>query len=283
MTHSAALFRAANLQILDYPFAAALASALNICHSAVVVVGQSQDNTRDLVYDLAAGYHGRVKVHETVFTYDRMWQENWWNLASSLTDAEWLMYHDADEVIHEDDAAEVRALMRDPAVKLISFPFIHFYMTPNWTRHDFPPRATRLGRRSAGYRMRNWCTDENPDYPACQMVCGKEERDAHGYRSEGIAVMDIPVFHYSWCRDALALQISQAKHVDWYANGKRFGLTDGRVPDAKSYVFEIGRLLESGEVRPYLRPDTHPAVIGDWLEAHGEQWAALEAECTQLV
>jgi hypothetical protein len=215
------------------------------------------------------------------FVYDRGWQERWWEYAVSLTDAEWLMYHDADEVFHEDDIVEIRATMARPEIELISFPYLHFYMTPRWTR-NFYPHNTRLGRRSAGYRMRNWCSDETPNWPACQMVFGPNEKEAHGHRGPNIAVLDTPFYHYSWCRDTTALRISQMKHVDWYRDGERFGLTDGSVPDVEPHDFldEIGQLVEQGRVQPYDGP--HPAIMRDWFASHETQWAQLEEACRSL-
>lgn len=280
---SCALFRAANLRIMDYPFDAALASALSVCDEAVVVVGPSEDDTEAWVRELADEWPRRcVTVATMDFFYDRGWQERWWDYAASLTDADWLAYWDADEVIHEDDAADVRALLQREDLALISFPFIHFWMTARLHQTQFPPRATRIGRRSAGWRMVNWCTDDTPNHPACQMIFGDEGHSAHGYQGPEIEHTDIPIYHYSWCRDATALQISQMKHVDWYRNGERFGLVDGRVPDAEPYDFhkDLTSLRSDEYVVPY--EGKHPAVMGPWLEDHEQQWVELEEACLSL-
>lgn len=282
---SAALFRAANLQIMDYPFDAALQSALSVCDEAVVVVGQSQDDTLPWVRELAGRYPGRVRVHSTNFYYDRGWQERWWDLASSLTDAEWLMYHDADEVIHEHDADLIRPVMADSGTALVSFPMVHFYMTPRYVHTRFYQRAPRLGRRSAGWRMRNWCTDETPNHPACQMVWGDEGRPAAGYRGPEMVRLRMPIYHYGWVRDPVALRISRMKHTDWYRDGQRFGLLQGQVPEPEPFDFEakFPSLLESGYVVPCRMTRRHPAAVHEWLSAHERGWADLEeAMCTVL-
>ena len=274
---SAALFRASNLRIMDYPFPAALASALSVCDEAVVVVGQSEDDTLDWVQALARKHAGRVAVHETTFTFDRGWQERWWALASSLTDADWLMYHDADECVHEDDAPQLRAMLADPDIGLIRFDWWHFYGTANWRRIKGNPQYNaRLGRRSRGWRMENWCTDATPHWPACQMVFGDDGLEAHSvYQGPGIAGAPGPLYHYGNCRDARALAISRAKHLAWYAGGD--GLADGHVPDVEPLRFEIAAELRAGNLVPYDGP--HPAAIRPWLDAHAAQWAALEAQC----
>lgn len=282
MDKSAALFRAANLLIMDYPFKAALESALNICDEAVVVVGQSEDDTLDWVRSEVSKYPGRVIVEQTVFKFDLMWQEEWWTLAQSLTDAEWLMYYDADEVIHEADAPVIREAMADPDIHLISLPFIHFYMTPRWER-DYAPRATRLGRRSQSYRMRNWRSAAMPHAPACQMVYTDREIDAHNPARPNMAVLETQIYHYSWCRDATAAQISNLKHNDWYSDGKQFNLTDGRVPDAREfdYVNTAAPLIKRGRVFP-SDVYSHPAAIDSWMGSHTEGWQKLEQQLSDL-
>lgn len=272
MTHSAALFRASNLSILDYPFAAALASALNICDEAVVVVGQSEDETLRWVRSLARDYGGRVTVEQTTFTFDRGWQERWWEQASAATDAEWLMFIDADEVIHPQHAGTVRQLMQQESINLIRFPFVHLYATPSYQIHVALTHNTRLGRRSAGYRMRNWCHDGRRS--ACMMVVGDGEHSAHGHQGNDIVTVDFPILHYGWCRDARALAISQRKHKAWYADGD--GLADGRIPDVEPYTFWLPDRLEAGGVTPWA--GDHPDIMHPWFEMHEHDWQELEAE-----
>ena len=81
MTTSAAAFmRASNLIVMDYPYAAAVASALRLCDELCVVVGQSVDATRDAIYALQHEYGAdSIKIKEEVWTFDRGWQERWWD------------------------------------------------------------------------------------------------------------------------------------------------------------------------------------------------------------
>jgi hypothetical protein len=276
---SCALFRAANLIIMDYPFAEALENALAVCDEAVIVVSDSEDDTADWVMDLQV-YHGweRVAVAYQQFHYDRHWQQRWWEFAASLTDAEWLMYHDADEVFHEDDIPVIRSQMTRPEIKLICFPYTHFYMTPSYTR-NFYPYHTRLGRRSAGYRMQNWCTDGTPNFPACQMVTGVDGLEAHNQRGDHVAYMtERPFYHYSWARHPRALALSQAKHKAWYtADGN--GLADGRLPEVEPHDFrtEFPRQAMLGNLKPY--DGKRPSIMEEWEREHAEVWQELEMLC----
>lgn len=272
--HSAALFRASNLRTMDYPFDAALASALAVCDEAVVVLGQSADDTRDWVYSLRPEYGQRLIIREQPWRWDRMWQERCWDWGAEMTDAEWLMYADADEVIEQGTEEAIRALMADPAIWLIRFPFVHLYGTPRY-HAQFPlTHNTRLGRRSAGYRMRNWNDDAHPNHPVCQMVFGPEERVAHSHQGPEIVESPGKMLHYGWCRSARAMSISQAKHHAWYANGA--GLEDGHIPEVEAWDYRLQAMLAAGRAFPYA--GEQPAVLQGWFDAHAEEWERIERE-----
>ena len=272
---SAALFRASNVVILDYPLDAALFSALLICDKAVVVVDtNSRDHTLDLVRTLQKAWGpDRIVVVERQWEFDRMWQERVWDWGMEATDAEWLMFFDADEAIHESHARAIKALMTCSGTKMIRFPFVHLYATPEYRAAFTLTHNTRLGRRSAGFRMRNWCTDATPQRAACQMVYGPDERNAHLPQVPGLVTLDAcPVMHYGWCRTARALAISQAKQGAWYADGA--GLEDGHIPEITPHDFQLAHQIERGFVTRYDGP--HPAAMRDWFAQHAWEWGELE-------
>ncbi len=278
MSGSAAFYRAANLIIMDYPYEAAIASGLRVCDEACIVVGQSVDGTRDAIYALQDRYgRDRLKIREETFRFDRGWQERWWNWSREMTTADWHMYHDADEALHEEYAPKLRKIMRDPKIQVIIFPYIHLYGTAGYrVLKGFYDHNSRLGRASAGYRMRNWCSDEHPKWAACQMVIRRNGRevDAHNVHDDGAVWVDTPMLHYGWCRTPQALAISQTKHTAWYADGA--GLQDGRVPQVEPYDYRMAERLIGGMIEPYKGP--HPADMGPWLRNHAEGWAEIDPE-----
>ncbi len=280
MTSSAAFFRASNICILDYCYDAAVMSALEIVDEAVIVVGQSRDQTRERVRNLERAFPGRVKVREETFRFDRGWQERWWDWCREMTDADWHMYFDLDEVIDPVHAPALKTLMADPAIKLIRFPIWHLYGNADWREQGgFLTANVRLGRASAGYRMRNWCSDEHPKNAACQMVVlsrGKEV-NAHIRSGAGVAEAPGPILHYGWCRSARALAISQAKHRAWYADGA--GLEDGRIPEVEPYHFRMAEMRAMGRIVPY--EGRHPALLERWFQAHAPEWAVRTKELGQ--
>ena len=272
---SCALFRAINVIELDYPIEAAIVSALQVCDEAVVVVGQSQDYTKRFIYQLQEDYgRDKIKIVESYFHFDRGWQERWWNLASSYTDAEWLMWLDADEVIHEDDVGAIRSCMSHNNVELIRFPFLHFYATKDYAIKFALTHNTRMGRRSIGYRMVNWCTDQTPNHAACQAVFGLNgtQIDAHGWRGPNLVTVPAHIYHYGWCRNPHALAMSQRKHTAWYKDGD--GLEDGHLPDVQPHPFSLKEKLANGQVSRWR--GTHPAVMRDWFRGHRMIWKYVE-------
>lgn len=275
---SCALFRASNLRLLDYPFDAALASAMEICQRAVVVVGQSEDDTDIWLRQLAAKYLGRVVIQRTEFVFNRLWQQKWWNLASSLAQSDWLFWLDADEVIDPAFAPELRELMDNPELHAVRFPFVHLFGVPHWQWTGTTVKFnTRLGRRSAGFHMRNMCNDASPTDSCVSMYMldlrGREV-EAHSYNGKAIATTAFPILHYGWCREAQAMAICQAKQRAWYANGA--GLEDGHVPDVKPFDFGAGWLRRQGAREPYA--GSHPAILDRWFEEHSTTWVKREQE-----
>ena len=180
--------------------------------------------------------------------------------------------------------------MTAPNLQVIVFAYIHLFGTAHYRvlGSGFYPYNARLGRASAGFRMRNWCSDAHPKWAACQMVVRRpgataamrsrqipDEVDAHNVRDEHVVVLqDCPMLHYGWCRTPAALAISQAKHRAWYADGD--GLADGHVPAVARYDYKLGERVQGGSVGRYL--GLHPAGLEDWLDAHRDAWAAMESE-----
>ena len=276
MNHSAAFFRAANILTLDYPYAAALQSALAIVDEVCIVVGQSQDGTRDAIYALQAEYGAdRVYIREETIHYDRGWQERWWQWCAEMTTADWQLWLDLDEVIAPEATPWLRDAMQDPSLFLVRFPFVHFYATSRYVKLFCLTHNTRLGRASAGWRMVNMCDDLHPQWSACAMRIGNRETtgiDAHAYHERGIMDSQWPIFHYGWCRTPQALAISQAKHHAWYADGD--GLQDGRMPDIPPYDYWGMNRAESGVILSCVAE--HPASMAEWMAAHAAGWAELE-------
>jgi hypothetical protein len=274
---SCALFRASNICAMDYPFDAALTSVLRFCDEAVIVEGPSYDDTHDALVALQHK-HGpnRVKLIQREWKFDRQWQERVWNWGAEQTDADWLMYADADEAIMEYDARLIYAVMQKPNIGLINLQWFHLYGTPNWQEcQQFGTHQTRIGRRSLGFGMVNLCTDETPRHAACAVMADIDQHrvNAHTWRGPETAVLNARLMHYGWVREGRAMAVSQAKHRAWYADGA--GLEDGRIPDLPPFDFQMQAMLEKGRIRRYT--GFHPPELREWFAAHETEWASRES------
>src|SRR6187399_221249 len=89
---------------MQYPIVEAIQSILPICDEVIVAVGRSEDTTRELVASLG----DKVKIIDTV--WDTSLREGGRVLAAETDkafqaiakDADWCVYIQGDEVMHED-------------------------------------------------------------------------------------------------------------------------------------------------------------------------------------
>ena len=102
-----------NAAAFQYPIVEAIRSILPLCDEVVVAVGRSTDNTRELVsaispkvrivdteWDDTLKEGGRVLAVETDKAY-----------AAIPADADWCIYIQGDEVLHEDGYDNLRSAM----------------------------------------------------------------------------------------------------------------------------------------------------------------------------
>lgn len=117
---------------LDYPFIEAIKSGLPICDEFIVVVGQSDDDTREAVEAIG---DPKIKIIDTV------WDEKLrvggkilaqqTNIGIDAITGDWGLYLQADEVLHQDELDEiVEAAQKHkdaPNVDGLLFPYRHFW------------------------------------------------------------------------------------------------------------------------------------------------------------
>src|SRR2546427_9545074 len=101
-----------NAVTLDYPIVPAIRSILELCDEVVVNVGQSDDDTRDVVAGLG---DPRVRIIDSVWDFSHgsgaLAHET--NRAMAACRGAWGVYVQADEVLHEVGAAALREKIRE--------------------------------------------------------------------------------------------------------------------------------------------------------------------------
>jgi glycosyltransferase involved in cell wall biosynthesis len=125
-----------NGQKFDYPFIESIRSLLPLCDEVIVAVGNSDDDTLAMVQSI---HSPKIKIIETV--WDDTLREGGRVLAvetdkakaAIAPDADWGIYLQADEVLHEQDYPVVRKAMEDnladKRVDGLLFDHLNFYAT----------------------------------------------------------------------------------------------------------------------------------------------------------
>ena len=229
---------------LDFPVGPSIRSILEICDEVVVNVGRSEDETLDLVR--AVG-DPRVRVLEAEWDWARgesVLRHETFRALRACRGA-WGIYIQADEVLHERGAPNLKATIErvsgDPSIEGIVVRYRHLFGDPyteavsrRWYRREV--RAVRLDPR---YDIRPF-------------------RDAQGFRVSSAQrrlrarLADAEMFHYGYTRSAAAL----------------------RNRAAADRLLHPNRLDHPGDRAllrwfPGLRPlrGTHPAVAREWVAA----------------
>ncbi len=185
-----------NAIIYNYPVKQALLSLLPLCDEVFVSIGDSEDETIELIQSI-----GSPKIRISHSVWDDSLREGGKVLAVETDKAfhlvpdyvDWCICLQGDEVIHENDYANIRQGMErykdDKQVDGLLFHYHHFYGSYDyagdsrrWYRHEI--RIIRNDKQIHSYR------------------------DAQGFRKNGrklrVKLIDAHIFHYGWVRDPSA-------------------------------------------------------------------------------
>lgn len=236
-----------NAQKFDYPIEEAIRSILPICDEVVVAVGQSEDDTRELVAALGP----KIRIVDTV--WDDSLRQGGQVLAEETNKAldavdsnsDWAFYIQGDEVMHEKYLPAIRSAMErwkdDPKVEGLLFDYLHFYGSYDYVADS-----------------RNWYRREvrvvRPDSAI------RSYRDAQGFRKKGQKLWVKPVnavmHHYGWVKDPRHQQAKQQEFNKlWHADDK----VKDMVGDADIFDYSGIESLKTFE-------GTHPDVMEERLK-----------------
>lgn len=186
----------------DYPIVEAISSVLPVCDEFVVAVGNSEDQTFDLIKSINSP---KIKIIETV------WDDNLRDggkvlavetdkaLKAISSDCDWAFYIQGDEVVHEKYHDEIRRTMLkwndNKEVDGLLFNYLHFYGSydyiadaPNWYRKEI-----RIIRPNSGIYS---------------------YKDAQGFRKMNDKVLNVKqinafIYHYGWVKKPEIMQQKQ--------------------------------------------------------------------------
>ena len=229
----------------DYPIVEAIQSILPLCDEVVVAVGDADDGTRaliegidspkirivDTVWDPSLREGGRVLAAETDKAY-----------AGISEQADWAVYIQGDEVMHEDDLTRIRAAMAthldDHEVDGLLFNYRHFYGS-----YDFVGASDR------------WYAHEVRVVRALPSV--KSFRDAQGFRIRDnellrVVPVDAWIHHYGWVKPP---KVMQEKRIQFNKLWHDDDWVEQHIVGPESFEYEA-------HIRSLTRfSGTHPAVM----------------------
>lgn len=179
----------------DYPVVEAIRSILPVCDHFIVLVGDSEDETIDLIRAIDSP---KIEIHRSV------WDDNLreggrvlaveTNKAFALIpeDYDWAFYIQSDEAVHEKYHPAILAAMQrwtqNPRVEGLLFKYLHFYgsydyfgTSRKWYRNEI--RIIKNDKSIYSYR------------------------DAQGFRKNGRKLNVVPIeatiYHYGWVKDPM--------------------------------------------------------------------------------
>jgi len=198
----------------DYPVVASIQSVLPLCDEMVVSVGNSDDNTLELIQSIGSP---KIRIIQTI--WDDSLKEGGRVLAVETNkafdavgaDADWAFYIQADEVVHEKGYDNIRAAMQqykdDKRVEGLLFNYVHFYGSYDYVGDS-----------------RTWYKNEIRVIRNNKQI--RSYNDAQGFRRDGQKLLVKPVqaeiYHYGWVKDpALQAQKQNNSHHLYYGNNEQ--------------------------------------------------------------
>ena len=241
----------------NYPVRASLLSLLPLCDEVIVSIGNSEDDTIGLVQSIDSP---KIKIHHTI--WDDSLRDGGRVLAVETDkafdqvsgDADWCIYLQGDEVIHEEDYPAIRQAMEryknDQRVEGLLFKYRHFFGSYDYLGDSrrWYSREIRIIRNDK--RIRSY-------------------RDAQGFRKDDrklqVKPIEAYIYHYGWVRHP---SHQYQKHLDFE---KLYG---GDVWAKDVSLQEMGGFDYSRIDSLQKFTGTHPAVMQDIIQKQNWQFSA---------
>ena len=232
----------------DYPVLEAITSILPVVDEMIVAVGDSEDDTVDLIRSIASD---KVRIVHSVWDPEKRKGGEILAIETNKVfdqisaDSDWGLYIQADEAVHEKYHSSIRAAaekyLHDERVEGLLFRYLHFYGSYDYVGasrkwYDKEVRIIRNDKRIRSFR------------------------DAQGFRKNGeklkVKLIDAYIYHYGWVKDPVQMKQKM------YNAGKLWHSDE-----------EMNAFLQSGEAFDFNEfdvlakfADTHPAVMEERIK-----------------
>jgi len=231
-----------NAEILGYPFIESINSILPIVDEFVINVGDSEDNTLQLIRSIKnkkiriinSSWNERMTIKGFVYGQQKM-------IAQYNCTGDWLFYIEGDEIYHEKDLDEIKEAMfryhENDNVEALAFKFRHFYGNSN--SYLDSPGWYRSEARIIKSNIRTYAPDG-----LFWVVLDKNKKG----RYPRAILLDAYCYHYGWVRSEEQMNLKSEKVQKYW--GKSVKKIDYSSIDQKIISLFTGK---------------HPKVIDDWL------------------
>ena len=201
-----------------YPFVESIKSLLPIVDELVVVVGDSEDGTREAIENIG---DSKIRIIDTIWDEEsrksgKIFAEQS-NLGLENITGDWCFHLQVDEVLHENAKDKILDLIhlanKLDRVDGFIFPFYHFWGDYNHIRntrktHKYETRLFKNNRNvfsyrdSQGFRKHNLENGSSPDIKL------------------NVLKADMPIYHYSYTRNPkLMKKKANYFHRFWHNDG----------------------------------------------------------------
>jgi glycosyltransferase involved in cell wall biosynthesis len=234
----------------DYPIVEAITSILPVCNEVIVAVGNSDDDTLELIKSIDSD---KIKIIETVWD-DSLREggkvlavETNKALAAVSPDADWCFYIQGDEVVHEQYLSVIRQAMQynlnDSKVEGLLFKYQHFYGS-----YQYVADAQRWYRQEIRI-IRNQATITS-------------YRDAQGFRTIDDKKLNVKwieayIYHYGWVKSPEIQKEKMKSSINFWATDEEAASVKKRYDESFDYAGIDSLTTFNG---------THPAVMQARIE-----------------
>jgi len=214
-----------NLVKLDYPFEESIRSLLPLVDELVIAVGESEDDTLVRIEKIG---DPKIRIVKTVWDMrlnkDGLIYAQQTNVAleNCNPDADWAIYLQGDEVLHENDYAGIMKAMKtyqyDRSILGLMMRYKHF-VVDYWNIDPWAyRRSIRIIRpggsiKSVGDAIGFARSSDN-------LYIGKKQKELWRW-SPGY------IYHYGWVKNPRLLKEKMLHKVEWYLEG----VADGKEKD----------------------------------------------------
>ena len=235
----------------DYPVVESITSVLPMCDEFIVAVGNSDDDTRKLIENIASD---KIKIIDTIWNdalrVGGMVLADETNKAKQAisADSDWAFYIQSDELIHEKYHDEILSAMRkwkdNKEVDGLLFKYLHFY-----GNYEF------VGNSRKWYRNEIRIIRANKDIVSY--------KDAQGFRTTdnkklNVKSIDAFVYHYGWVKPPKAQQEKQKNFNKlWHSDE----WMEKNISKEEEFDYSKIDSLKKFE-------GTHPAVLAERLQRY---------------